>query len=368
MTTLLEKPPLPERSSSDSHPMTERAPSKGEIIADRLHLRKRGDEWFGLCPFACSRVGSLHVNENGRWRCSICNRAGTPYALLESALGLSFPESLTVMHGPIDGVNDELGNRSLRSELLAANAFVAEYYRNVLEHAPEAAEARRIVAERGLTADILRAYGIGYAPASTPGKAEFRKAFSDAGFSRETGMHAGVLIDSVRGVYPFFRARITIPMRSETGDVLGFGGRAILADSRKYVNTAATPVHRKGSSLYGMDKAQESILDSGVAIVVEGYFDCIALQAAGFTNTVAALGTSFTEDQAHAIARIGASVIACFDADGAGEKAAKKSEETAKAVGLRFARAVLPPDMDPDDIIRQGGRDAFARLLDDVSS
>jgi DNA primase len=363
MTTTLEKPHLPRSLSIEIYLMSERVPTKGEILANRLRLRKRVDEWFGFCPFACSRVASLHVNENGEWHCSICNRAGTPYALLESAQGLSFPEALSVLHGAIDGIDDEFGNRRLRSEILAANAFVADYYRDVLEHAPEAEEARRNVADRGLTDEILRAYGIGYAPASTPGKAEFRKAFADAGFSREIGMAAGVLIDSVRGVYPFFRARIMIPMRSETGDVLGFGGRAILADSRKYVNTAATPVHRKGSSLYGLDKAQHAIIESKVAIVVEGYFDCIALQSSGFTNTAAALGTSFTEDQAYAIARMGASVVACFDADEAGEKAARKSWKTANSVGIQFTRVVLPDDLDPDDLIRQGGRDAFAQLL-----
>jgi DNA primase len=304
--------------------------------------------------------------ENGDWRCSICSRTGTTYDLLGQIEGLSFPEAVEALHHvPVDGITDASGNRALRSAILDANAFVAQYYHRVLRDDAEAGQARDYVADRGLIQNALDAYQIGYAPATKDGKAAFRKAFADAGFSRDIGIAAGLLVDSVKGVYPFFRARIMIPVRSETGDVVAFGGRTIITtESRKYVNTAATPVHRKGSSLYGLDTARDEILRTKEAIVVEGYLDCVALQMAGYRNTVAILGTAFTEDQAYTLARLGATVIACFDADIAGERAAKKSQTTAANVGLSLRRLFLPEGTDPDHLLRStDGASAFAQLL-----
>jgi DNA primase len=295
----------------------------------------------------------------------MCQHAGTAWSLLKRLENLDIPEAiLALQNAPIDGAADENKNRQLRIDLLDANAFVAEYYRIFLRDETEAQEARDYVTRRRLSLATIEEFGIGYAPATTEGKAEFRRAFAAEGFTREIGIAAGILTDSVRGIYPFLRARITVPMRAETGEVIAFGGRAIAAGSRKYVNTSTTPIHHKGGSLYALDRARTEILKTGEAIVVEGYLDCIALHAAGFRNAVAALGTSFTEDQAHSLARLGASVIACFDADEAGARAFKKSYETAHKINMPLRRLILPDGQDPDDLIREAGPAAFQVLLE----
>jgi DNA primase len=338
----------------------------GDTLGVRLNLRLANDEWFGLCPLSCIRVPSFHLTRSGDWRCSGCGQAGTAWTLLARLEGLALPDAIAALRGQsLDGAKDGTHNRDLRVNILEANAFTAEYYRRFLCDETEAQEARDYVTRRRLSLATLEEFGIGYAPATTEGKADFRRAFAGAGFTREIGIAAGILTDSVKGVYPFLRARITVPMRSETGEVIAFGGRAIatIPGSRKYVNTSTTPVHRKGASLFALDRARNEILRTGEVIVVEGYLDCIALHAAGFRNAVAALGTSFTEEQAYSLARLGASVIACFDADDAGTRAFKKSSETALRIGMSLRRLVLPDGVDPDDLIRDAGADAFRTLL-----
>ena len=334
-------------------------------LGSRYNLRLRNDEWFGSCPIKKERVPSFHVDAaSGNWRCSICEAVGTPARLLEIVEGLDYPDAIATLIGrPLKAANDGFGNRALRSIILSANDFAADFFRAYRQTHAGAAKGRLYLSDRGFSDEILDRFNIGYAPQTVDGHNAFASAFAAAGYSEDVGLKAGLLAESERGIYPFFRDRIIIPMRSQTGETIAFGGRSRVKHPRKYINTSLTPVHRKGAALYAMDVAAETIAQMGEAIIVEGYFDAVTMHSAGFANTVAALGTSFSHEQARSIHLLGASALACFDADDAGRRAAQRAKQTAEEVGLNLRTVTIPEGLDPDDIIRTGGAEMMRGLL-----
>ena len=259
--------------------------------------------------------------------------------------------------------SDEHGSTSAAriAEVREAVAAAADWF-TAQFHADAGEQARSYARERGIGPDMLATFGIGYAPAA---RGSLRNAL--ARFGDERLIEAGLLI-SVDGREPYdrFRGRLMLPIRDALGRVIAFGGRVLGDGEPKYLNSPETCLFEKGRTLFNLDRAGAVAQRSGVVVVVEGYLDVIALAEAGIDEAVAPLGTALTEAQIAALWEHAGTPVLCFDGDAAGQKAAMRAATRAlpmlgKGRSLYFAS--LPPGLDPDDIIRTGGAEAFAKIV-----
>src|SRR4029077_14753423 len=229
---------------------------------------------------------------------------------------------------------------------------------------PEAAKARDYMAERGLGEEVLKAFGVGYAPSAWD-KVLLR------------GQRAGFKVDELRGVglaqrgrsggeYDRFRSRIMFPIRDRRGRTLGFGGRAMRSDQgANYVNTAETDFFHKSQLLYGVDKAKAAIAKATRAVVVEGYTDVLALHQAGVEETVAVMGTAITGEQVATLSGMVEEVVLALDADSAGQEAMLRAQRVAAGRKMRLRVAKMPAGEDPAEMMAgEGGPERFRALLD----
>jgi DNA primase len=234
---------------------------------------------------------------------------------------------------------------------------------------PQGATARAYCQKRRFTPTTIERFHLGYAPDSWGG---LTNELQRTGVDLESAQKAGLVKPGQRGFYDFYRDRLMVPTYSTTGEVIAFGGRALGDGEPKYLNTATTPIYTKGRHLYAINLARRAAQVDRTLIVVEGYLDCIALHQAGFENAVAALGTSFTPEQAAEVRKYADYVFLCFDGDDAGNAAATKAVDTASNLiehaGLSVRIVLLPPGEDPDSFIRSNGPDAFRALLDAAKS
>jgi DNA primase len=233
--------------------------------------------------------------------------------------------------------------------------------------AERGADARAYCARRGFSNETIERFGIGYAPDSWSGLVN---ELQSNGIDLAIAAKAGLVKPGQRGYYDFYRNRLMVPTFSTTGDVIAFGGRALGDAEPKYLNTSTTPVYTKGQHLYALNLARKAAQTDRTLIVVEGYLDCIALHQAGFPNAVAALGTSFTPEQAAELRKYADYVFLCFDGDAAGSAAATKAIDVASKeiehTGSSVRIVLLPPGDDPDSFIRVNGPAAFQALLNDA--
>jgi len=254
--------------------------------------------------------------------------------------------------------------RNEREAIYEANRISTAYFARMLK-SDLGAPARAYCERRGFSEATIERFALGYAPDSWDGLvAELRRNDVDLALAAK----AGLVKSGQRGYYDFYRDRLMVPTYATTGEVLAFGGRTLGDGEPKYLNTATTPVYTKGSHLYALNVARRAAHRERTLIVVEGYLDCIALHQAGFENAVAALGTSFTEQQASELRKYAEYVYLCFDGDTAGNAAATKAVDTAsKAIehtGSLVRIVMLPPGEDPDSFIRSRGAEAFRALLE----
>lgn len=339
---------------------------------------------MGLCPFHGEKSPSFSVSPSKQfYYCFGCGASGDAIRFLTEHLGLSFVEAvrdlaqgvgLTV---PEEQASPEERERrdTLRQRRLSATTVLtraAEFYRGALRNHPRAIDYLK---QRGLTGQVAARFGLGFAP---PGWRTLAGVFPDyddpaleeAGLVRQRdteddghGSGSGSeKTDSDRGRYDWFRDRIMFPIRSVTGEVIGFGGRVLDDAKPKYINSPETPVFSKGRELYGLFEARQALREKGYALVVEGYMDVVALAQAGYTNTVATLGTACTAEHVQKLFRFTDVVVFSFDGDAAGRRAAARALEAAlpHASDLRTVRFLfLPPEHDPDSFVRELGAAAF---------
>jgi DNA primase len=340
------------------------------FIGAHVQLRKRGNDLVGLCPFHAEKTPSFHVHpDKGYFKCFGCGAGGDVIKFVQLHDNLTFPEALRVL-AQRAGVELEPQSpqaaraRNEREAIYEANRIAAAYFESMLR-GPGGAKARAYVEKRGLSEATIEKFHLGYAPDEWES------------LTRELGRHnvdpalaakGGLLKRGERGYYDFYRDRLIIPTYATTGEVIAFGGRALADVEPKYLNTSTTPVYEKGRNLFALNVARRAAARERTLIVVEGYLDCIALHQAGFDNTVAALGTSFTQDQAKELRKYADGIFLCFDADTAGNAATAKAIETAAQViehagsGVRIV--TLPEGTDPDGFVREHGAAAFTELLE----
>ncbi len=344
-----------------------------EVVSAHVSLRRVGRHHVGLCPFHAEKTPSFTVNEErGIFHCFGCGAGGNVFTFLMKIENLAFPEvveRLARRYGvtlPERGVEDP--NARVREALFALNDKAARFYQRYLWEAGEAQPARAYLAERGISRQTAERFALGYAPA---GGDVLVGRLRQAGVPLEQAVRLG-LVGVRQGSerhYDRFRGRLTFPITDSSGRVVGFGSRSVpgtasaAGDLPKYLNSPETPLYRKGAQLYGLAVARDAIRDVGRALVVEGYFDVLALAEAGIAHVVAALGTALTVDQLRLLKRFTRDIVVFFDGDAAGQAAAEKSLPAFLEAGLWGHGAFLPSGDDPDTFVRREGADAVQRLL-----
>jgi DNA primase len=342
------------------------------FIGQFVPLRKRGNDLVGLCPFHAEKTPSFHVHpDRGFFKCFGCGVGGDVITFVQKSENFGFADAVRSLATKA-GVELEPENpratraRTEREAMYEANRVAAAYFARMLA-GERGAAARAYCARRGFTDATIERFALGYAPDSWSGLvAELERN----GVDLDVAATAGLVKSGQRGYYDFYRNRLMVPTYSTTGEVIAFGGRAIGDGEPKYLNTATTPVYTKGHHLFALNLARRAAQADRTAIVVEGYLDCIALHQAGFENAVAALGTSFTAEQAAELRKYAEYVFLCFDGDAAGSAAATKAIDVASKVvedtGSSVRIVLVPAGEDPDSFVRTHGAGAFRRLLDDA--
>jgi DNA primase len=343
-----------------------------EVISAHTDLRRAGARYTGLCPFHDERTPSFSVDAQEKlYHCFGCGVGGDVIKFVEEKDGLGFAEAVELLADRY-GVEIEReqedpraeARRQQRRRLEQLLERVAAYYSSYLWEAPEAAKAREYLAERGLSEQALREYGVGFAPSAWD---KILVRGQQAGFSANE-LHGVGLVQRNRDgrEYDRFRARIMFPIRDRRGRVLGFGGRAMRSDQgAKYVNTAETDFFHKSQLLYGVDKAKAAIAKANRAVVVEGYTDVLALHQAGVEETVAVMGTAITGEQVAALSGMVEEVVLALDADSAGQEAMLRAQRVAAGRKMRLRVAKMPAGEDPAEMMAEpGGPERFRALID----
>ncbi len=337
-----------------------------ELIGERLELKKRGKNYFGLCPFHSEKTPSFSVNpERQGYHCFGCGVNGTAIGFLMEYENLEFVPSVENLAARL-GVNvpregGPARKRPQHDRLFEILTSADRYYRRQLKSHSGAERAQSYLKGRGITGEVAAAFGIGFAP---PGWENLKLQLGD----EPTLFEAGLLARNDSGrTYDRFRDRVVFPIRDARGRVIGFGGRVIDQGEPKYLNSPETPVFQKGRELYGLYEARRFTRRLERLLLVEGYMDVVALSQLGITDVVATLGTASTPVHFEKLFRAVATVICCFDGDEAGRRAAWKALTTAlplmrDGVELRFL--LVPDGEDPDSLVRSEGADEFRRRVD----
>ncbi|MGB6906194.1 MAG: DNA primase [Methyloceanibacter sp.] len=342
-----------------------------QVVSRRVALKRAGREWKGLSPFNQEKTASFTVNDQkGFYHCFSSGKHGDVFSFLMDTEGLSFPEAVEKLAGEA-GIDmpkpDPQFERAAKERLGLFEALEAATL--LFEEALQARGGRDALAyaeHRGLTANTLKEFRIGFAPNT---KDVLKAALSKRGFNEAQLLEAGLLVkpDDGRAPYDRFRHRLVIPIANARGRIIAFGARALdPATEPKYLNSPETRLFDKGSMVFNFARARNAAFDKGELIVVEGYMDVIALHQAGFQNTVATLGTAFTERQMDQLWLLAPEPIICFDGDRAGEAAAARAIDRMLPVlreGHSFRFAFLPRGSDPDDLVRNEGPGALAQCL-----
>src|SRR5215207_7002435 len=337
------------------------------VISPSVKLIRAGREWKACCPFHNEKTPSFTINdEKGFYHCFGCGAHGDAIRFLTDARGLPFMDAVKELASkagldvpaPDPQARERAERTSTLTDVMAASQkWFAEQLAGI-----EGAEARDYLKKRGIEPAAVARFGIGLAP---EGRNKLKSALS--GLGEDKLVETGMLIRNDEGeTYDRFRGRLMIPIRDARGRVIAFGGRILGQGEPKYLNSPDTPLFDKGRTLYNLDLASPATRSARRLIVVEGYMDVIALDRAGIAEAVAPNGTAVTEAQLERMWRLDPNPIPCFDGDSAGQKAAIRAATRALPhLGaertLRFVE--LPAGQDPDDVVRNGGREAVEALL-----
>ncbi len=338
-----------------------------DIIAPYVKLRRAGRSMVGLCPFHKEKTGSFHVSlERGTWHCFGCGLGGDGFSFIEKVEGVDFKGALKILAEKAGVVIEYSGggNRedaSKKDRIRELMNRAGEWYAGKLPGSPAEAYAKK----RGLTAETVTAWRLGFAPEAWRALLE---ALTAEGFTTQELLAAGLIkeADGKQGTYyDRFRNRLVFPIRDAAGRVVGFTGRALSPDDQaKYLNSPETELYHKSEVLFGMDRAKDAIRTRGFTMLVEGQVDVLHAHQAGFTNAVALSGTALTERHLSLMKRFSENLMLVLDADPAGLKATARSAALALAQGLRVKAARLPTGKDPADLISEDAKEFTKRITD----
>lgn len=340
-----------------------------DVVSSRIQLKKTGKNLSACCPFHKEKTPSFTVSPDKQfYYCFGCGAGGNALGFVMDHDNLDFPQAVEELARAAGmEVPREEGRRGQKprqptdSPLYPLLEAAAEFYRQALRAHPTRKAAVDYLKGRGLSGEIARDFGLGFAP---PGWDNLLKHLGADSLQQKVMIDAGLLIENAESGkrYDRFRDRVMFPIRDSRGRVIAFGGRVLGDDKPKYLNSPETPVFHKGQELYGLFEARKHNRNLDEIIVVEGYMDVIALAQQGLRNAVATLGTATSEEHLKRLFRVVPSVLFCFDGDQAGRKAAWRALESTLASlqdGRRARFLFLPEGEDPDSLVRAEGTDAF---------
>ncbi|MBX8601582.1 DNA primase [Pseudomonas cichorii] len=340
-----------------------------DVVSSRVQLKKTGKNFSACCPFHKEKTPSFSVSPDKQfYYCFGCGAGGNALGFVMDHDNLDFPQAVEElakaagMEVPREqNVKGQKPRQPTDSPLYPLLAAAAEFYRQALKSHPMRKAAVDYLKGRGLSGEIARDFGMGFAP---PGWDNLYKHLSSDTLQQKVMIDAGLLIENAETGkrYDRFRDRVMFPIRDSRGRVIAFGGRVLGDDKPKYLNSPETPVFHKGQELYGLFEARKHNRNLDEIIVVEGYMDVIALAQQGLRNAVATLGTATSEEHLKRLFRVVPNVLFCFDGDQAGRNAAWRAlEATLPSLqdGRRARFLFLPEGEDPDTLVRSEGTDAF---------
>ncbi|QHG62965.1 DNA primase [Pseudomonas putida] len=340
-----------------------------DVVSSRVQLKKTGKNYSACCPFHKEKTPSFTVSPDKQfYYCFGCGAGGNALGFVMDHDNLDFPQAVEElaraagMEVPREqGRRDNKPRQPTDSPLYPLLDAASEFYRQALRSHPTRKAAVDYLKGRGLSGEIARDFGLGFAP---PGWDNLLKHLGADTLQQKVMIDAGLLIENAESGkrYDRFRDRVMFPIRDSRGRIIAFGGRVLGDDKPKYLNSPETPVFHKGQELYGLYEARKHNRNLDEIIVVEGYMDVIALAQQGLRNAVATLGTATSEEHLKRLFRVVPSVLFCFDGDQAGRKAAWRAlESTLSALqdGRRARFLFLPEGEDPDSLVRAEGTDAF---------
>lgn len=350
-----------------------------EVIGRYVSLQKRGRSYVGLCPFHSEKSPSFHVDESRRmFYCFGCQSGGDVFKFLTlienegfmdvvrdlaSRCGLALPER--------ELTREEKQRMDERDSIQGLYEVAASYYERMLM-SPQGAKARAYLAKRALPPEIVQSFRIGYAPEGWGNLTDYlRQQRYSLPLAEKAGLiaprtqdrHSDAGHRAADGHYDRFRDRVMFPIRNISGKVIAFGGRILDQGEPKYYNSPEHPLFNKSAALYGLDTARRAIAQEDCVLVVEGYFDALALYAAGIHNVVATCGTSLTKGHLSLLKRYTRRVILVYDGDKAGQNASERSLPLFLDEGLWPSFIGLPQGKDPDEVVKEEGEAAFRERI-----
>jgi len=337
------------------------------IVGQHVSLTSAGQNLKGLCPFHQEKSPSFTVSPSRQiFHCFGCGAGGNVFTFLTRITGGSFPEIVRDLGRKVgieiqETIASSGPQAAQAGRIEQLNRAAASWFQQNLQDERAGADAREYLESRGIQQATIDRFGIGVAPAEWDG---LITSLSRQGFTPSDLAAAGLIIarDNGSGFYDRFRGRVMFTITDLRKRAVGFGGRVLGEGTPKYLNSPDTPLFKKGHTLFALDIAREAVTRTKTVIVVEGYFDAIALHQAGLTHTVATLGTALTADHIQVLRRFASKVVLLFDPDAAGVRAALRGLDLFVNSGLGVKVVTLPEGEDPDTYVRKEGAESFTRL------
>lgn len=342
-----------------------------DVIGSYVPLKRAGANFVALCPFHKEKSPSFNVNPHKQiFHCFGCHKGGNVITFVMEYESLPFPDAVRRLAErakiPLEMENTpgQQQSRHIKDSLLQIHEQITQRWQNALANEACGQIARDYLVQRGVSAEAVKLFRLGYAPEVWDDTVNWAKS---KGHELSVMEQGGLILrkEGAENYYDRFRGRLIFPICDEQGRVIGFSGRVLDPEAKaaKYVNSPETPIFTKGKVFFGLDKSKRALLDSQSAIVCEGQLDLIACYMAGVQNVVAPQGTALTADHARILKRYADEVVLCFDSDNAGQNAAVRSLDSLLASGLAIRVAVVPAPHDPDSFIKESSGEAFKQLV-----
>lgn len=332
-----------------------------DVVGRVVTLKKSGSNHKGLCPFHSEKTPSFMVNEDKQiYNCFGCGEKGDAIKFVQRYYNLPFMDA-------VDRLCEEYGIRKPErstgpridyDKYYDINAKAAKFFYNELTKGPNPGYS--YISKRGITDSTINKFGLGYAPDSWNALTNHLK---ENGVSEDDMIKLGLASRGQKGVYDKFRGRVIFPIFNTQGRVIGFGGRALGDIKPKYLNSPESEIFLKKNNLYALNFTRKDVADAGHVIMVEGYMDAISLYQNGVKNVAASLGTALTDNQAKLVTRYTKNVVLSYDSDNAGINAAVRGISVMKAAGANVKVLSISDGKDPDEFIKNHGREAFEKLV-----
>lgn len=335
-----------------------------DLIAESVDLKRKGNRYWGLCPFHQEKTPSFSVNQDKQmYYCFGCHAGGDIFSYVIKKEGFEFKEAVNYLAQKA-GIQLPKANRretDRRRKVIQVNQVTAQFYRQMLNGA-QGREARAYMKKRGIKEDIAAMFNLGFAPNSWNALGDY---LLKQGFAHQDIAAAGVIKrnEERNSYYDLLRNRLVFPIFNHYGEIIGFGGRVMDDSLPKYLNSPETEIFSKRKNLYGLYFARDFIRQNNEAILVEGYMDCLKLHQAGINNAVSSLGTAFTVEQAHLLHRYTEKILVLYDGDEAGQRETLRVADILNQEKIKTEIITLPEGKDPDEYLDVFGKEEFCQYI-----